>query len=103
MIHVIASIFVKEEKLPDLQKIYESFVPKVNDEKGCIMYLPTIDHKTDIPTQAQDENLVTVIEKWENMQAFRAHLSASHTVEFREHIKGVVEKVSIKVLKELVG
>ncbi len=101
MIHVIASIYVKEGKMPEIQKIYEFFVPKVNNEDGCIMYLPTIDHQTDIPTQSKDVNMVTVIEKWESMQAFNSHLSASHVVEFRAQIKGIVEKVTIKVLKEM--
>lgn len=32
--------------------------------------------------------------------SIRAHLLASHSIEFRKHIKGVVEKVSIKVLDE---
>jgi len=99
MIHVIASIHVRKGKMSDLLGIYETFVPKVNKEPGCIMYLPTIDHPTDIATQVQAANIVTIIEKWESMAAFKAHLSAAHVAEFRENIIGVVEKVSIKVLK----
>ncbi len=101
MIHVIASIYVKEGKMSDVQKVYESFVPKVNSEKGCIMYLPTIDHKTDLPTQVLDDKLITVIEKWESKQSFQTHLSASHVIEFRKQIVDIVEKVSIKVLEEI--
>ena len=99
MIHVIASIFIKEAKVPNVLKIYETFAPKVNQEEGCLLYLPTIDCKTDIATQLQADNIVTVIDKWESMAAFKKHLSAPHVVEFRENIKESVEKVSIKVLK----
>jgi len=97
MIHVIASIIVRQDKMPDLLKIYETFIPKVNMESGCIMYSPTMDLKTDIVTQKQEANVVTVIEKWDNIAAFKEHLSAPHVIEFREDIKGVVDKVSIKI------
>ncbi len=100
MIHVIASIFVKENKMGQVLGIYERFAPKVNMEEGCLMYLPVLDYPTDIATQVKDKNILTVIEKWETMDAFRAHLNAPHVIRFREDIKGVVEKVLIKVLKQ---
>ncbi len=103
MIHVIASIFIKDKKMADVLKIYETFAPQVNQEEGCLLYLPTIDCKTDIATQVQAGNIVTVIEKWESMAAFKKHLAAPHVVEFRENIKEIVEKVSIKVLKSALG
>lgn len=99
MIHVIASIYVKDGSLPDVLRIYETFAPEVNREDGCLMYLPTVDHRTDIGTQVQEGHMITVIERWESMAAFMAHLSAPHVVQFRRDIQGVVEKVSIKVLK----
>ena len=82
-------------------KIYESFVPKVVAEAGCIMYCPTADVETEIPTQIKEENVITVIEKWQDPESFNAHLCAPHVLEFREDIKGIVEKVSIKVLKNI--
>ena len=101
MIHVIASIFIKEGKLTEITKIYESFVPRVLAETGCIMYCPTADLETEIPTQLKEKNIVTVIEEWEDLEAFHAHLCAPHSCEFREDIKDIVEKVSIKVLKDI--
>ncbi len=101
MIHVIASIYIKEGKLSEIMKIYESFVPKVIAEKGCIMYCPTADFETKIPTQSKEKNIITVIEKWEDLESFNAHLCAPHSREFRKDIKEIVEKVSIKVLKNI--
>lgn len=100
MIHVIASIYIEQGKLPEILKIYESFTPQVNNEDGCIMYSPTVDQPTEIITQVQDSAIITVIEQWENLEAFNAHLNAPHVIEFRKNIKGIVEKVSIKVLKD---
>lgn len=101
MIHVIASISIKEGRLEDIKKIYEFFAPKVEIEKGCRMYCPTFDYSTDIQTQVKDNNVITVIEKWESIEDFKAHLSAPHVLQFREDIKGIVENVSIKVLEDL--
>jgi len=102
MIHVIASIFIKADKLADIIKIYQTFAPLVNEEKGCLLYQPAMDCKTDIKTQVRDERIVTVIEKWETLDAFKNHLNAPHVVEFRKNIKNVVEKVSIKVLTDVI-
>lgn len=101
MIHVIASISIKEGTLEDIKKIYASFAPKVEKEMGCLMYCPTVDYNTDIHTQEKDTNIVTVIEKWESIEAFNAHLNTPHVFEFREDIKGIVENVSIKVLEDI--
>ena len=100
MIHVLASIVIEEGKMPDVLKIYENFVPLVTGETGCLMYQPTLDVDTPIPTQVKDDNLVTVIEKWESMEAFNAHLNAPHVIQFRKEIKGIVKNISIKVLTE---
>jgi len=103
MIHVIASIYVREGRLSEITEIYESFVPKVLAEKGCMMYCPTADFETEIPTQQKERNIVTVIEKWEDLESFNAHICAPHSCEFRENIKDIVEKVSIKVLKNILS
>ncbi len=99
MVHVITSISVAKGKIADVLKIYETFTPLVNEEKGCAMSLPTVDFDTDIPTQHKENGIITVIEKWESIEDFYAHLSASHMIEFRENINGLVDKVSIKVLQ----
>lgn len=101
MIHVIASIVIEEGNMPDVLKIYENFVPLVTAEDGCIMYQPTVDVDTSIPSQVIDSNLITVIEKWENLAAFNSHLNAPHVIQFREDIKGKVSNVSIKVLENI--
>ena len=100
MINVIASIQIIEGKLSKFIEIFKSNVPKVIEEKGCIEYVPTVDVPTGLPPQELNSNVVTIIEKWGSLEDLKAHLTSSHMLEYREKTKDLVEKVSIKILKE---
>ena len=100
MINVIASIQVKEGQAAEFIEIFKSNVPKVLAEEGCIAYAPTQDVPTDIAVQELNPNVVTIIEKWESLEALQAHLSAPHMLEHREKVKDLVDSVSLKVLQE---
>ena len=101
MIHVIASIHVPTDKISRLMEIYNAFVPFVLMEEGCLEYTPTVDYPTSLKRQVMDATVVTVIEKWTNIEAFKAHINMSHSVQFRKDIEGIVDQVSIKVLNRL--
>jgi len=75
-------------------------VPSVKKERGCIEYFPAIDLDAGLPPQTLDENVVTIIEKWESLEALRDHLKAPHMLAYREKVKEIVENVLLKVLKE---
>jgi len=100
MIYVIASIHVKKGRLQDFIEVFKSNVPNVREERGCIQYVPTVDINADLPPQILDENVVTVIENWESLDALRDHLATPHMLAYREKVKGIVEDISIKVLRE---
>ncbi len=100
MIYVIASIHVKKGRLQDFIEVFKSNVPNVREERGCIQYFPTVDINADLPPQILDENVVTIIEKWESLEALRDHLAAPHMLAYKEKVKGIVEGISIKVLQE---
>ena len=100
MIHVLASIHVKQGKVTEFLEIFKSNVPSVLDEKGCVEYFPAVDVTADLPPQILDEHVVTVIEKWESLQALYDHLQAPHMLSYRERVSDLVEKVSLKVLTE---
>ena len=100
MINVLASIKVKSSKKIEFLNIFKANVPLVKKEKGCIEYCPTIDFDTKIPVQKLDDNLVTIIEKWESFDDLKAHLAAPHMVSYKEKVKDIVESVSLKVLQE---
>ena len=100
MIVVVASITIKAGTRADYLKIFKANVPLVREEKGCIEYFPTVDIETGLPPQVMNENIVTIIERWEDVQALRDHLAAPHMTAYREKTKDMVEDVSIKVLQE---
>jgi quinol monooxygenase YgiN len=100
MINVIASIRVKAGGLSEFLEIFKSNVPNVREERGCINYFPAVDIDADLPPQSLDENVVTIIEKWESLEALRDHLKAPHMLAYKEKVKDIVEDISLKILKE---
>ncbi len=100
MVNVIASIRVKAGRLSEFLDIFKANVPSVREERGCIEYFPAVDIDADLPPQSFDENIVTVIEKWESLEALRDHLQTPHMLAYREKVKDIVEDVSLKVLEE---
>jgi quinol monooxygenase YgiN len=71
MIHVLASIKVKPGKRDILLEHLKSNIPNVIKEKGCIEYNSTIDVDYQMDNQTFDENMVTIIEKWENFDTLK--------------------------------
>jgi quinol monooxygenase YgiN len=53
------------------------------------------------PPQELNINGVTIIEKWDSLEDLKAHLSAPHMLAYREKTKHLVDKMSVKVLKEV--
>ena len=100
MISVVASIIVKPGAKEEFIRIFKANVPNVLAEKGCIEYLPTVDFDSGIPVQERDDNVVTIIEKWETMEDLDAHGKAPHMAAYREKSKDLVASISIKVLTE---
>ena len=100
MISVIASVRVKADKVPEFIEILKSNLAKVRAEEGCIEYFPVVDVDSGLPVQKLDKTVVTIIEKWESVEALRAHLRTPHMLAYREKVKDIVEELSIKVLRE---
>ena len=100
MIHVIASIRVKPGRVNEFLEIFKANVPRVKAEAGCIEYVPTVDAASGLPPQHLDENRVTIIEKWEGLEALHAHLKTPHMLSYRERVKEIVEDLSLAVLED---
>ena len=100
MIYVIASIELAEGKRNDFLKRVQRLVPKVRAEKGCLEYGPAVDVPTGIKVQIPTrENVVTMMEKWADLESLEAHLSTPHMQEYREDVKGVVVGTKLQVLQ----
>ncbi|MDK2857008.1 MAG: hypothetical protein PWQ29_622 [Verrucomicrobiota bacterium] len=100
MINVVASIHVKEGKVSRFLGIFKDNVPNVLKEEGCIDYVPTVDAPTGLPPQELQENRVVILEKWESIDALKAHMKTPHMLAYREKVKDLIEKMSLNVLQE---
>ncbi len=99
MIHVIATVELK----PGTQKAYltefKKVIADVRAEAGCIEYGPAIDASTDIPTQFKiGPDRVTVVEKWDNVEALKAHAVAPHMQAMRARVKDYIVGMELRVL-----
>ena len=100
MIFVIADIQIAEGKRAEFIEIFNALVPKVHAENGCIEYGPTVDFATDIERQAAVQpNVVTVFEKWKDVDCLKAHLVAPHMNEFRESAGGMIEGMNLRIVE----
>ena len=100
MVHVIASISVKAGSRARFLEIFKGNVPVVKAEPGYIEYRPTVDVDSGLPPQQKDADTVVIIEKWESVEALRLHLATPHMAAYREKVKDLVVKVSLKVLQD---
>ena len=99
MISVIAKIEVAAGRRDEFSSIFEQLVPKVLVEEGCIEYGPWIDEPTDVSLQEPaGDDVVVAIEKWESVEALKAHMEVPHMIEFRDAIEGLVTRISLQIL-----
>ena len=102
MIYVIATVELfdgkRSEYLPEFNKVS----PHVRAEKGCLEYGVTADVATGIPVQEPiNENTVTIIERWTDIDALKVHLTTPHMQAYRGAVKDYVKQVKIRVLNPL--
>jgi len=100
MIFVIATIELAEGRREEFLREFKEVVPKVRAEEGCLDYGPAIDFETNIPAQGSvRENVVTVIERWANIDTLESHLMAPHMIEYRKAVKDMVVRTTLQVLE----
>ena len=100
MIYVIATIEVEAGKREEFLSAFRENVPNVVAEDGCLEYGPTVDLETDLSAQDPIRNqAVTVVEKWDSMDALHAHLAAPHMATYREKVQHIVKGVRLQILE----
>lgn len=100
MIHVIATIEVKEGRRDAFLAEFHRVVPLVLAEEGCLEYGSTVDAATGLEAQgALRPNVVTVVEKWESVERLKAHLVAPHMNDYRDRVKDVLVGLTLAVLE----
>lgn len=100
MVHVIATIEIAPGKRDEYLELFAQLVPKVRAEQGCLAYGPTVDVDSGITVQTPlRDNVVTVVEQWDSLDALGAHLTAPHMGEYKEAVKGIVVALTLQVLQ----
>ncbi|MBY0527070.1 MAG: antibiotic biosynthesis monooxygenase [Gemmataceae bacterium] len=100
MIHVIATVEVVDGNRDAFLDEFHKIMPLVRAEAGCEEYEPTVDLATGLAAQVLlRDNVVTIVEKWQSLDALRAHLQAPHMTEYRTRVKDIVRKVTLQVLQ----
>jgi quinol monooxygenase YgiN len=101
MINVIASVTVKKGKVTEFINGFKANALKVREEPGCVEYYPTMDVNTDLLPSSFDENIVTIIEKWESMEALQDHINTPHMKEQIKKDEEFVVSMSARLLEEV--
>ena len=99
MIHVIAVITAKQGKREQILEHFRANVPNVLAEPGCIEYGAAVDADGAPPIQARwGADTFLVIEKWESMDALRAHAAAPHMAAYAAKTRELVASRVIHIL-----
>ncbi len=100
MIYVVATVQLAPGRRDDFLKEFRQVAPLVRAEAGCLEYGPTIDVTSGIPAQAAPrDDTVTVVERWDDVDALQAHLMAPHMLAYRAKVKGMVLGTTLQVLE----
>ena len=99
MIHVVAVITAKPGKRGEILQHFRANVPAVLAEKGCIEYGPAVDAENALGFQTKiGPDTFMVIEKWESMDALRAHAAAPHMAAYAAKVKDMIASRVIHIL-----
>ena len=99
MIHVIAVITAKPGRREEVLKHFRANVPNVRAEKGCIEYGAAVDADPALPVQTKyGADTVVVVEKWESMDALKAHAAAPHMAAYGAKTKELLASRVIHIL-----
>lgn len=100
MIHVIATIETAAGRRDAVLAEFRRLIPLVRAEAGCIEYGTAIDVASGLSVQGPSRpNVVTVVEKWESLDALKAHAQAPHMQEYRTRVKDLVVGMTLQVLE----
>jgi quinol monooxygenase YgiN len=99
MVHVVAVITAKPGKREEILGHFRANVPAVRAEKGCIEYGAAIDADPALPFQTKwGPDTFLVIEKWESMDALKAHAAAPHMAAYAGKVKESIASRVIHIL-----
>ena len=99
MIHVVAFITAKPGMRDSVLEAFRANVPNVRAEQGCIEYGAAVDAEPALKFQtAFGPDAFVVIEKWESLDALKAHAAAPHMAAYAAKTKDMLASRTIHIL-----
>ena len=99
MVHVLAVITAKPGKREEVLGHFRANVPAVRAEKGCIEYGAAVDAEAALPVQTRyGADTFVVVEKWESMDALKAHVAAPHMAAYGAKTRELLASRVIHIL-----
>ena len=100
MIHVVALITAKPGQRGRILDAFQANTAAVRAEAGCIEYAAAVDLADGPAFQAQcGPDCFMVIEKWESLDALKAHSAAPHMVAYGAITREMVASRAIHILQ----
>lgn len=100
MIHVIAVITAKPGQRGNILTHFRANVPAVRAEQGCIEYGAAVDAEPPLKFQtAYGPDTFLVVEKWESMDALKAHAATAHMAAYAAKTKDFIASRVIHILQ----
>ena len=100
MIHVVAIITAKPGLRGQVLDAFRANMPAVHAEQGCIEYGPAVDAENAGSMQSKfGPDTFVVIEKWESLDALRAHGRSPHMAAYAAKTRDLLASRTIHILE----
>jgi quinol monooxygenase YgiN len=99
MIHVVAVLTAKPGMRDSMLQAFRANVPAVKAERGCIEYGAAVDFEDGPKFQTRyGVDTFLVIEKWESVDALKAHAAAPHMAAYAAKTKDMIASRAVHIL-----
>ena len=100
MIHVIAIISAKPGQRDTILGHFRANTAAVRAEAGCIEYGAAVDAENALPFQTPwGPDTFAVVEKWDSMDALKAHAAAPHMAAYGAKTKEFIASRVIHIMQ----
>lgn len=99
MVHVIAVITAKPGMREQILQAFRANMPAVRAEQGCIEYGAAVDADPALKIQTRwGPDTFLAIEKWESLDALKAHAAAPHMAAYAARTKDLIASRAVHIL-----
>jgi quinol monooxygenase YgiN len=99
MIYVVATIQLAPGRRAEFLALQRDLLPQVRAEQGCLEYVPSVDVSVSDPPAPPRDDVVIMHERWETLDALRAHFTAPHMRAFREKAKPLIQSTKVEIFQ----